>query len=298
MARLVCEWGLSEWKRRTHKTCLRFSCEQMEAEMHSALRGTTSLSKFFVGIRRYTRVRKTAKDLEEMGFKSVGFGGFTDVETKELKKWVGVFATAWADHEGEDMVLLLPNDPDWGDGPRQAATLLSWLKLKLKHRTQGRINAELQVIYPYSYLAALPEEVHSAVAAMSMGTDEDDDSALEADDDTEERGNEDDGTDYMYENDQDLDDNDVGASAREEQLGHAEPCAMPSAVATAQVVVAPVMPMAGHTGTAAGGGAQCGGGEKRRGGEQRGGGRKHARVRPLKRRCVSTEDAHDRSDEL
>ena len=65
-----------------------------------------------------------------------------------------------------------------------------------------------------------------------------------------------------------------------------------------KVVVAPVMPMAGHTETAAGGGAQYGGGEKRRGGEQRGGGRKHARVRPLKRRCVSTEDAHDRSGEL
>jgi hypothetical protein len=223
-----------------------------------------------------------------MGFKSVGFGGFTEVETKELKKWVGVFATAWADHGDEDMVLLLPNDPDWGDGPRQATTLLSWLRLKLKHRTQGRINAELQVIYPYSYLAALPEEVHSAVAAMSMGTDEDDDSALEADNDIEEHGNEDDGADYMYEDDPDLDDNDVGASASEEQLGDAEPCAMPSAVAAAQVLVVPVVPAAGHTG----------GGEKRRGGEQRGGGRKHSRVRPLKRRCVSTEDEDDISDEL
>ena len=266
--------------------------------MHSALRGTTSLSKFFVGIRRYTRVRKTAKDLEGMGFKSVGFGGFTEVETKELKKWVGVFATAWADHGDEDMVLLLPNDPDWGDGPRQATILLSWLKLKLKHRTQGRINAELHVIYPYSYLAALPEEVHSAVAAMSMGTNEDDDNALEADDDIEEHGNEDDGTGYMYEDDQDIDDNDVGASASEEQLGNVEPCAMPSAVAAAQVVVAAVVPAAEHIGTAAGGGVQCGGGEKRRGGEQRGGGRNHSRVRPLKRRSVSTEDADDTSDEL
>ena len=102
----------------------------------------------------------------------------------------------------------------------------------------------------------------------------------------------------MYEDDQDIDDNDVGASASEEQLGNVEPCAMPSAVAAAQVVVAAVVPAAEHIGTATCGGVQCGGGEKRRGGEQRGGGRKHSRVRPLKRRCVSTEDEDDISDEL
>ena len=50
--------------------------------------------------------------------------------------------------------------------------------------------------------------------------------ALEADNDIEEHGNEDDGTDFMYENDQDLDDNDVGASASEEQLGDAEQCTL------------------------------------------------------------------------
>ena len=160
-------------------------------------------------MRRYTWVRKTADDLEKLGFKSCAVGPFPEAERDLLEALFDEYATALQEvGADEDPALILPNDPHWGDDRGQVTDLRSWLKLKLPRRNWGQISAELRAIKPERHLAALPEEVRSALAAMvAEGEGEEVEEQEEQEDG--------DGLEHRVDDDQ-LDDADVDRSAHEE----------------------------------------------------------------------------------
>jgi hypothetical protein len=120
-------------------------------------------------MRRYKRVRMTVTDLAGLGFESIAIGPFPPAERALLEALFDKYhAARLLVPADDDPANVLPNDMLWGDGPGQATDLRSWLKLKFPSRNWGQIQAELRVLKPERHLAATPEEMRSALAAMDM----------------------------------------------------------------------------------------------------------------------------------